>query len=124
MFGVRLENEIARRCQLGQEAAEQGDRLEAVYQLGYTNGLERWRAAINGSRQALLRLNGGVYLGRHLQRRRWRFDLLAGNGDGRLYATVRDGIAHRRREVLGPVIFLLEEEAGALLGSLELEEET
>jgi hypothetical protein len=30
----------------------------------------------------------------------------------------------RRRETLGPVIFLLEEEAGALLGSLKLKEET
>ena len=77
-----LKDEIDRRLRLGEEAAEQGDRMEAAYQIGYTNALKRWRQALRETRGktpwALLRLNGAVYLGYRYRPENWRFDRLAG----------------------------------------------
>jgi hypothetical protein len=113
-----LKDEIDRRLRLGEEAAERGDRMEAAYQLGYTNALKRWRQALREAQErtpwALLRLNGAVYLGYQYRPESWRFDRLAGNGPRDLRATVQDGVARRRKERLGPVVFLPEAAAASL----------
>jgi len=120
MLGA-LEQEITRRRQLGEEAAEQGNRLEAAYQLGYTNALKRWRRAMEETweerRWALLRLNGAVYLGCRRRWGGWRFDRLAGEGPKGLRARVEDGVARQREKALGPVVFLSYEEAMTFNGN-------
>ncbi len=119
---AQLNEEITLRRQLGEEAAEQGNRLEAAYQLGYTNALKRWRRAVEEQRReeahwALLRCNGAVYLGCRRRWGGWRFDRLAGEGPKGLRARVEDGVARQREKALGPVVFLSYEEAMTFNGN-------